>query len=156
MSYRQLAAFGCATPAEPAAPGSLEPDRLETALGSVAAEVVLSVADVSSVVEVVVSVELVVGVTTEFAEPTLVPAGETVAVTGVAVVPCEVSQARANPGMARANAATSAMMAGTSQPLIRLRFSVVMAFGSLDEGTFTTSTQAAVHLQAVSAATGKA
>jgi hypothetical protein len=118
MRYRQLAASGCAT-----APQSL---------GSVESE--LSVADVSSLVGVVVSVELVVGVTTEFAELSLVPA-VAVAVTGVAAVLCAVSSARASPGRASAKAAARATMAGTIQPWIRFRCSEVMAFRSVVEGS---------------------
>jgi hypothetical protein len=146
MSYRQLAASGCATP--------------PPSLGSV--ESVLSVADVSSVVEVVVSaplessVELVAGVASEFAELSSVPAGDAsvvsegsvavteelsvagvaaVAVTGVTAVACEVSSARASPGMARAKTAASEATAGTIQPWIRFRRSEVMAFRSFDEGS---------------------
>ncbi|HEY3773614.1 MAG TPA: hypothetical protein VGL69_11510 [Solirubrobacteraceae bacterium] len=146
MCYRQLAASGCATP--PKSLGSVEP--------------VLSVADVSSVVEVLVSVELVssvelvAGVATEFAELSSVPAAEgsvvalgsvagveevsagvvaVVAVTGVAAVLCEVSSARASPGMARANAVARATIAGTIQPWTRFRCKRVMAFRSFDEGS---------------------
>src|SRR5579875_982296 len=118
MRYRQLAASGCT-----AAPQSL---------GSVTS--VLVAADVSSVVELVVSVELVAGVTTQFAELSPVPAGA-VAVIGVAVVLGDVSSARASPGRASATAAARATMAGTIQPWIRFRCSEVMVFRSFDEGS---------------------
>jgi hypothetical protein len=118
-------------------------------------EVVVSV-ELGSSVELVSSGELVAGVASEFAELSSVPAVESsvvadgsvavadelpvavvavVAVTGVAAVACEVSSARASPGMARAKAAASEAIAGTIQPWIRFRRSEVMAFRSFDEGS---------------------
>jgi hypothetical protein len=150
MRYRQLAASGCATP--PPSLGSVE-SVLSVADVSSVVEVLVSV-------ELVSSVEFVADVASEFAELSSVPAADgsvvavgsvaaaeepsvvvvagvagVVAVTGVAAVLCEVSSARANPGMARAKAAARATIAGTIQPWIRFRFSKVMAFRSFDEGS---------------------
>jgi hypothetical protein len=137
MPYRQLAASGCATPPQ--------------SLGLV--ESVVSGADVSSVVAVVVpvelvsSVELVAGVATEFAElPSVPAAGVAVVVTGVAAVLCEVA-ARASPGMARAKTVASETMAGTIQPWIRFRSSEVMAIRSFDEGSIRDLHSGRFHLQ---------